>query len=44
MVKYLIRDRDTTFTRALDAVFIGENITIITTDLCIPRMNSIMEH
>lgn len=43
MVKYLIRDRDTKFTRAFDAVFIGENITIVTTGLCIPRMNSIME-
>jgi hypothetical protein len=43
MMKYLIRDRDTTFTRAFNAIVIGENITIITTSLCAPRMNSIMQ-
>jgi hypothetical protein len=42
-VKYLIRDRDSTFTRAFDAVFAAEGIEIITTGIRIPRMNSIME-
>lgn len=42
-VKYLIRDRDSKFTRAFDAIFETESIEIITTGIRIPRMNSIME-
>jgi putative transposase len=42
-VKYLIRDRDTTFTQAFDAVFVGEGIEIVTCAVRTPRMNSIME-
>ena len=42
-VKYLIRDRDTKFTQALDAVFTGEGIEIVTCSVRTPRMNSIME-
>jgi putative transposase len=41
-VKYLIRDRDSKFTRAFDAVFEAEGLEIITTGIRIPRMNSIM--
>jgi putative transposase len=41
--KYLIRDRDTKFTQAFDAVMAGEGIQIITTGVRVPRMNSIME-
>jgi transposase len=42
-VKYLIRDRDSKFTRAFDAVFETESIGIVTTGIRVPRMNSIME-
>jgi hypothetical protein len=42
-VKYLIRDRDSKYTRAFDAVFRSEGIGILTTGIRIPRMNSIME-
>jgi putative transposase len=41
--KYLIRDRDTKFTQAFDAVFTGEGIEIVTCAVRTPRMNSIME-
>jgi transposase len=42
-VKYMIRDRDSKYTRAFDAVFETEGIGIITTGIRIPRMNSIIE-
>jgi putative transposase len=42
-VKYLIRDRDSKYTRAFDAVFETEGIQIIPTGIRIPRMNSIIE-
>lgn len=41
--KYLIRDRDTKFTAAFDAVFAGEGIEIATTGVRVPRMNAICE-
>jgi len=41
--KYLIRDRDSKFTAAFDAVLTREGIEILTTGIRIPRMNSIME-
>jgi transposase InsO family protein len=41
--KYLIQDRDSTFTQAFDAVFTGQDIEIVTTGIRIPRINSIME-
>ncbi len=40
---HLIRDRDSKFTRAFDAVFEAEGIKIVTTGIRVPRMNSIME-
>jgi putative transposase len=40
--KYLIRDRDTKFTQAFDAVLTGEGIEIVTCAVRAPRMNSIM--
>jgi transposase InsO family protein len=42
-VRYLIRDRDSKFTRAFDAVFETEGIEIVTTAIRVPRTNSIME-
>ena len=42
-VKYLIRDRDTKFTDAFDAVFTGEGIEVVKCAVRTPRMNSIME-
>jgi hypothetical protein len=42
-VRHLIRDRDSKFTRAFDAVFEAEGIEIVTTGIRVPRMNSIME-
>jgi len=42
-VKYLIRDRDTKFTTAFDAVLGGEGIETIKCAVRVPRMNSIME-
>ncbi|TKA03134.1 integrase core domain-containing protein [Actinacidiphila oryziradicis] len=42
-VTNLIRDRDSKFTRAFDAVFEGGGIEIVTTGVRVPRMNSIME-
>ena len=42
-VKYLIRDRDSKYTRAFDAVFEDEGIEVVTTGIRVPRMNSIME-
>jgi hypothetical protein len=42
-VTHLIRDRDSKFTRAFDAVFEAGGIEIVTTGVRVPRMNSIME-
>lgn len=42
-VTHLIRDRDSNFTRAFDAVFEAEDIEIVTTGIRVPRMNSITE-
>jgi transposase InsO family protein len=42
-VRYLIKDRDSKFTGAFDAVFEAEGIEIVTTGIRVPRMNSIME-
>ena len=40
---YLIRDRDSRYTAAFDAVLADEGITITKTGIRIPRMNTIME-
>ncbi|MGW2064561.1 integrase core domain-containing protein [Streptomyces sp. NPDC001937] len=42
-VTHLIRDRDSQYTRAFDAVFAAEGIEVVTTGIRIPRMNSVME-
>jgi putative transposase len=42
-VKYLIRDRDSRYTAAFDAVFHDEGIAIVKTGIRMPRMNAIME-
>jgi putative transposase len=42
-VKYLVRDRDSKYTNAFDAVFKDEGIAIVKTGVRIPRMNAIME-
>jgi putative transposase len=42
-VKYLIRDRDSKYTAAFDAVLADSDIATITTGIRIPRMNAIME-
>jgi transposase InsO family protein len=42
-VKYLIRDRDSKYTAAFDAVLADSGITTITTGIRVPRMNAIME-
>jgi putative transposase len=42
-VKYLIRDRDSRYTAAFDAVFADSGITITKTGIRVPRMNAIME-
>jgi transposase len=41
--KYLIRDRDSRYTAAFDAVFHSEGITVVKTGIKVPRMNAIME-
>jgi putative transposase len=41
--KYLIRDRDSRYAAALDAVFRSEGIAIVRTGIRVPRMNAIME-
>ena len=43
IVKYVIRDRDSKYTTAFDAVFQTEGIAIVTTGIRVPRMNAIME-
>ena len=42
-VKYLVRDRDSKYTAAFDAVFEGEGIAIVKTGIRVPRMNAIMK-
>ena len=42
-VKFLIRDRDTKFTAAWDAVFTGAGIRILRSPVQAPRANAIME-
>jgi putative transposase len=42
-VTYLIRDRDSRYTAAFDAVLADSGITTITTGIRLPRMNAIME-
>lgn len=42
-VTYLIRDRDSKYTAAFDAVLVDSGITTITTGIRVPRMNAIME-
>lgn len=42
-VKYLIRDRDSRYTAAFDAVFRSEGIAIVKTGVRVPRMNAVME-
>ena len=42
-VKYLIRDRDSRYTAAFDAVFRSEGIAIVKTGIQVPRMNAVME-
>ncbi|MFF3877141.1 integrase core domain-containing protein [Streptomyces sp. NPDC001978] len=41
--RFLIRDRDSTFTAAFDAVLTDAGLEIVTSGIRIPRMNSIME-
>lgn len=42
-VKYLVRDRDSRYTAAFDAVFEDEGIATVKTGIRVPRMNAIME-
>jgi putative transposase len=42
-VKHLIRDRDSRYANAFDAVFHDEGIAIVKTSIRVPRMNAIME-
>jgi putative transposase len=42
-VKYVIRDRDSRYTRGFDAVFEDEGFAIVKTGIQISRMNAIME-
>jgi putative transposase len=41
--KFLIRDRDSKFTAAFDALLADAGLTVVTTGIQIPRMNSLME-
>ncbi|GAA3476176.1 integrase core domain-containing protein [Streptomyces yanii] len=41
--RFLIRDRDSTFTKAFDAVLAGAGLEVVTSGVRVPRMNSIME-
>ncbi|WP_245790816.1 integrase core domain-containing protein [Streptomyces monashensis] len=40
---FLIRDRDSRFTQAFDALLSDAGLTVVTTGIQIPRMNSLME-
>jgi putative transposase len=42
-VKFLLRDRDTKFTAAFDAVFTGTDVRILRSPIRAPRANAIME-
>jgi putative transposase len=42
-MRYLIRDRDSRYTAAFDAVFEDEGIEIVKTGIRVPRMNAVME-
>jgi putative transposase len=42
-LKYLIRDRDSRYTAAVDTVFEDEGFAIMKTGIRVPRMNAIME-
>ncbi len=42
-IKFLLRDRDTKFTAAFDAVFTGADIRILRSPIRAPRANAIME-
>jgi transposase InsO family protein len=42
-VKYVIRDRDSRYSRGFDAVFEDEGFAIVKTGVRVPRMNAIME-
>jgi transposase InsO family protein len=41
--KYLVRDRDSRYTAAFDAVVEDDGITIVKTGIRVPRMNAVME-
>ena len=41
--RFLIRDRDSKFTAAFDAVLTDAELNVVTTGIQIPRMNSLME-
>ncbi|WP_369394743.1 integrase core domain-containing protein [Streptomyces sp. CG1] len=41
--RFLIRDRDSKFTQAFDALLSDAGLTVVTTGIQIPRMNSLME-
>ncbi|GAA1931363.1 hypothetical protein GCM10009753_76470 [Streptantibioticus ferralitis] len=41
--KFLIRDRDSKFTAAFDALLADAGLKVVTTGIQIPRMNSLME-
>jgi putative transposase len=42
-MEYLVRDCDSRYTTAFDAVFDDEGIAIVKTGIRVPRMNAIME-